>query len=455
MKTTTQLISRIFFISSLIIAVFLTSCKTETKTIEYKAVQHPEWSKSASIYEVNVRQFTPEGTFNAFTEHMPRLKEMGIEILWLMPIHPIGIENRKGSLGSYYSVKDYLDVNPEFGTKEDFKNLVAKAHELGMYVILDWVANHSSWDTEQIKSNPDYYTKNDKGEIIAPIADWSDVADFNYDNPEMRKFMLDALKYWVTDFNIDGYRCDVAGMVPIDFWNEARYELDQIKPVFMLAEANEAEMHDYAFDMTYAWDMHFLWNEIAQGKKGVGDLVNLIEAEKVKYPAHAYHMNFTSNHDENTWKGTVFERLGDAVKTFAVLSVTMPGMPLVYSGQEACLDKRLRFFDKDTIDWTVNCELDEIYTTLLKLKKENQALWNGDFGGELIRISTSADDKIFAFVREKEGNKVVSIFNLSAEKVDFTMNYDSDMTGYTDLFTNTPFTTTLSIEPWGYMVFKK
>lgn len=455
MKTTTQLISRIFFISSLLIAVFLTSCKTETKTIEYKAVQHPEWSKNASIYEVNVRQFTPEGTFNAFTEHMPRLKEMGIDILWLMPIHPIGIENRKGSLGSYYSVKDYFDVNPEFGTKEDFKNLVTKAHELGMYVILDWVANHSSWDTKQIKSNPDYYTKNDKGEIIAPIADWRDVADFNYDNPEMRKFMLDALKYWVTDFNIDGYRCDVAGMVPIDFWNQARYELDQIKPVFMLAEANEAEMHDFAFDMTYAWDMHFLWNEIAQGKKGIGDLVNLIEAEKVKYPAHAYHMNFTSNHDENTWKGTVFERLGDAVKTFAVLSVTMPGMPLVYSGQEACLDKRLRFFDKDTIDWTLNCELDELYTTLLKLKKENQALWNGDFGGELVRISTSADDKIFAFVREKEGNKVVSIFNLSAEKVDFTINYESDMAGFNDLFTNTLYTTKLSIEPWGYMVFKK
>ena len=455
MKTTIKIISRFFFLSSLIGIIFLVACKSDNKTTSFQKVKHPEWSKNASIYEVNVRQFTPEGTFNAFAEHLPRLKEMGIDILWLMPIHPIGIENRKGSLGSYYSVKDYYGINPEFGTEDDFRNLVSKAHELGMFVIIDWVANHSSWDTEQIKSNPDWYTKNDKGEIIPSVPDWSDVADFNYENPEMRNFMIEALKYWVNEFNIDGYRCDVAAMVPIDFWNKVRFELDQIKPVFMLAEANEAEMHDYAFDMTYAWDMHSLWNEIAQGKKGINDLVNLLEAEKIKYPAHAYHMNFTSNHDENTWKGTEYERLGDAVKTFAVLSVTIPGMPLVYSGQESCLNKRLRFFDKDTIDWTVDCELDELYTTLLKLKKENPALWNGEFGGELVRIPTSADDKIFAFVREKEGNKIISVFNLSDEKVDFTMNYESDMTGYTDLFTNAPFTTTLSIEPWGYLVFKK
>jgi 1,4-alpha-glucan branching enzyme len=455
MKTTTQLISKFFFFSSLIIVIFLTSCKSETKTVEYLAVQHPEWSKNASIYEVNVRQFTPEGTFNAFAEHLPRLKELGIDILWLMPIHPIGIENRKGSLGSYYSVKDYYAVNSEFGTDEDFRNLVAKAHELGLYVIIDWVANHSAWDTEQIKNNPEWYTKNENGEIIAPVDDWSDVADFNYDNPEMREFMIDALKYWVKEFNIDGYRCDVAGMVPIDFWNDVRRELDKIKPVFMLAEANEPEMHNFAFDMTYAWDMHFLWNEIAQGKKNIADLVSLIEKEKIKYPAHAYHMNFTSNHDENTWKGTEYERLNSAVKTFAVLSVTMPGMPLVYSGQESCLNKRLRFFDKDTIDWTVNCELDELYTSLLKLKKENQALWNGEFGGELVRIPTSADDKVFAFIREKEGNKIISVFNLSTEKVDFTMNFDAGTESFIDVFSNSALSNNLSLDAWGYMVFKK
>ncbi len=432
MKTTIKIISRFFFISSLIGIIFLYSCKPDNKNSSFQKVKHPEWSKNASIYEVNVRQFTTEGTFNAFVQHLPRLKEMGIDILWLMPIHPIGIENRKGTLGSYYSVKDYYGVNPEY-----------------------WVANHSSWDTEQIKSNPDWYTKNDKGEIIPSVPDWSDVADFNYDNPDMRNFMIEALKYWVNEFNIDGYRCDVAAMVPIDFWNKVRFELDKIKPVFMLAEANESELHDFAFDMTYAWDMHSLCNEIAQGKKGINDLVNLLEAEKIKYPANAYHMNFTSNHDENTWKGTEYERLGDAVKVFAVLSVTIPGMPLVYSGQESCLNKRLRFFDKDTIDWTVNCELDELYTTLLKLKKENPALWNGEFGGELVRIPTSADDKVFAFVREKEGNKIISVFNLSTEKVDFTMNYEVGNDSFTDIFTNTSISNSLSLEPWGYLVFKK
>lgn len=455
MKTTTPIIRRFFFFSSLVTIVFLSSCKTDSKTVEYKTVTHPEWSKNANIYEVNIRQYTPEGTFNAFAEHLPRLKEMGVDILWLMPIHPIGVENRKGSLGSYYSVKDYYGINPEFGTDEDFKNLVNKVHESGMYIIIDWVANHSAWDTEQIKNNPEWYTKNENDEIVPPVDDWSDVADFNYDVAEMRNFIIDALKYWVREFNIDGYRCDVAGMVPIDFWNSVRNELDKIKPVFMLAEADEPEMHHFAFDMTYAWDMHFLWNEIAQGKKGLDDMVKLIEIKNSKYSTYGYQMNFTSNHDENTWKGTEYERLGEAVKTFAVLSFTIPGMPLIYNGQEACLNKRLLFFEKDTICWSVDCEMDEIYTALLKLKKENPALWNGEFGGTLERITTSADDKIFAFVREKEGNKVISVFNLSPEKVEFTINYDLDTEGFIDLFTNVSYNQNVTLDRWGYLVFKK
>jgi len=454
MKTINIIISVIFFFSILFLIIFLSSCKTKNKTANYKKVEHPYWSKNASIYEVNIRQFTPEGTFNAFAEHLPRLKEMGIDILWLMPIHPIGIENRKGSLGSYYSVKDYFDVNPEFGTKDDFQNLVNKTHELGMYVIIDWVANHSSWDTEQIRNNSDWYTKNQNGEIISPVDDWSDVADFNYDNPEMRDFMIDALKYWVTDFNIDGYRCDVAAMVPTDFWNLVRFELDKIKPVFMLAEANEPKLHEYAFDMTYAWDTHNLLNEIAQGKKSVSDLVKLLKSEKTKYPENAYHMNFTSNHDENTWKGTEYERMGDAVKTFAVLSVTIPGMPLVYSGQESCLNKRLRFFDKDTINWQNECEMNELYTTLLKLKKENKALWNGEFGGTLSRIATTTDNKIFAFVREKDENEIITIVNLSSEKVNFSIKENLVIDTYSEVFTNQTLLLANSLEPWGYLVYK-
>ena len=455
MKTINIIISIIFFFSSLFLIIFLCSCKTKNKTANYKKIEHPDWSKNASIYEVNIRQYTPEGTFNAFAEHLPRLKEMGIDILWLMPIHPIGIENRKGTLGSYYSVKDYFDVNPEFGTKDDFQNLVNKTHELGMYVIIDWVANHSSWDTEQIRNNSDWYTKNQNGEIISPVDDWSDVADFNYDNPEMRDFMIDALKYWVTDFNIDGYRCDVAAMVPTDFWNLVRFELDKIKPVFMLAEANEPILHKYAFDMTYAWDTHNLLNEIAQGKKGVSDLVKLLKSEKSKYPKNAFHMNFTSNHDENTWKGTEYERMGKAVKTFAVLSFTIPGMPLIYSGQESCMDKRLRFFDKDTIIWQNDCEISELYTTLLKLKKENKALWNGEYGGTLIRIATTADNKIFAFKRENDENEIITLVNLSSEKVSFSIKENLVIDTYSEVFTNQSLLLVNSLESWGYLVYKK
>ncbi len=323
--------ARTLIIYILTLTLFI-ACKPATnnqeKNTEYQKVKQVEWSKNLSIYEVNIRQYTPEGTFNAFAEHLPRLKELGTDLLWLMPIHPIGEKNRKGTMGSYYAVKDYYGINPEFGTEEDFINLINKIHELEMYVIIDWVANHSAWDNELINKHPEWYKKNEEGEIVPPVPDWTDVAGFNFEIPEMQDYMIDALKYWVKDFNIDGYRCDVAGMVPVEFWNNARYELDKIKPVFMLAEADEPELHEYAFDMTYAWTMHFLWNEIVEGKKTVDDLINQYETEKTKYNLSDYRMNFTSNHDENSWKGTAIERLGDATKVFAVLSVTAPGMPV-------------------------------------------------------------------------------------------------------------------------------
>jgi len=371
-----------------------------------------------------------------------------------MPVHPIGEKNRKGSLGSYYSVKDYYGINPEFGTKEDFQNLVNKIHEMEMYVIIDWVANHSAWDNELIEKHPEWYTQNENGEIVAPVDDWTDVADFNFEILEMQDYMIGALKYWVTDFNIDGYRCDVAGMVPFEFWNKARYELDKIKPVFMLAEASEAELHEYAFDMTYSWDMHFIWNDVAQGKKNIADLTSQLEKEKTQYKPSDYRMQFISNHDENTWKGTVFERLGDAVKTFAVLSATIPGMPLIYNGQEACMDKRLRFFDKDTIDWAKDCCMDELYATLLKLKDENQALWNGEFGGDMQRIFTTADDKIFAFSRTKDKYKVITILNLSADNVEFEFTTPVEEPTMVELFTNELINSKYNLKGWEYRVYK-
>lgn len=441
-----------------LISIIFSGCNSgsvkQKQDPETRKVKHPDWSKNLSIYEVNIRQFTPEGTFNAFAEHLPRLKELGTDILWLMPIHPIGEKNRKGTLGSYYAVKDYLAINPEFGTEEDFQNLINKIHKLDMYVIIDWVANHSAWDNELINVHPEWYTQNENGKIVSPVDDWSDVADFNYEIPEMQTYMIDALKYWIEEFNIDGYRCDVAGMVPVEFWNNARSELDKIKPVFMLAEAWEPELHEKAFDMTYAWGMHHLFNEIAQGKKSIQDLVDRFEKEKTDYNFSDYRMYFTSNHDENSWNGTVSERLGDAAKAFAVLSVTAPGMPLIYSGQEACMNKRLRFFEKDTINWEVDCGLDELYSALLELKKENPALWNGEFGGEMVRSSTTADDKIFALTRTKDNSQVITILNLSNEIVEFEFIDSMNNSNLTELFTEEELTNNYKLKAWDYKVFK-
>jgi glycosidase len=298
---------------------------------------HPEWAKNAVIYEVNLRQYTPEGTFKAFEQHLPRLKAMGVDILWLMPVNPIGIKNRKGSLGSYYSIKDYLGINPEFGTLDDFKSLIKKIHALGMHVIIDWVANHTSWDNNLITEHPDWYTHDPGGKIIPPVADWTDVADLNYDKKELREYMTNALIYWVKETGIDGFRCDVAGMLPVHFWNEAIPKVKAIKHVFMLAEDETPEMHDTAFDMTYSWEVYHMMNDIAKGKKTADKMDSVLKKDAAKFPPNAYRMQFTTNHDENSWNGTEYARLGDGAKAFAVMSYTIPGMPLIYSGQESAI----------------------------------------------------------------------------------------------------------------------
>ena len=440
-----------------IIIVLLTSC-AQDKPVSEKVV-HPDWSKNAAIYEVNIRQFTPEGTFEAFEEHLPRLKAMGVDILWLMPINPIGDLKRKGTLGSYYAVKDYKDVNPEFGTLEDFQSLVDKIHQMEMYVILDWVANHTAWDNIWTETNPDFFSRDSAGNFFPPVADWSDVIDLNYDNKLLWDYMIDAMKFWVEDYDVDGYRCDVAAMVPTEFWNRTRTELDEIKPVFMLAEANENYLHEKAFDMTYNWPLKDLMNSVANGEKNALEIKNYFEYEKSEYDIDDYRMTFTTNHDENTWQGTVFERLGDAAETFAVLTSVVKGMPLVYSGQEAGLDKRLDFFEKDQIEWKDH-KFYETYQTLFKLKHENKALWNGEAGGEMNFINTGQDENIFAFSRAKENDKVISVFNLS--DVDREVNLTSqELIGkYSELFSNSEFNFTsdnaeISLKAWGYVVLIK
>ena len=435
----------------LVLFIFLTGCLCYAQKI--RTVEHPAWSYDVSIYEVNTRQYTPEGTFKAFDEHIKDLKDLGVGIVWFMPINPIGVKNRKGSLGSYYSVRDYKAVNPEFGTLDDFKETVREIHSMGMYVIIDWVANHTAWDNVWVEEHPDFYTKDSLGNFVPPVPDWQDVIDLNYDNKELRRYMIDAMKYWVQECDIDGFRCDVAGMVPLDFWKEARAELKKIKHVFMLAEAEGPEFHE-AFDMTYSWELLHLMNDIAKGKKDVQSLRDYFIKERRQYPPDAYRMRFTTNHDENTWNGTVFERLGDAAETFGAFTCVIKGMPLVYSGQEAGLDKRLKFFDKDTIQWRES-KYRFLYTVLLHEKTKNKALWNGKKGAEMVPVKSSAGE-VFAFVREKESDKVYAIFNLSDKKVRTQLESDKINGEYINPFTGKSFKIKskewLELKPWDYRI---
>ena len=429
---------------------------TNTKSVSSSQVNHPDWSLNANIYEVNIRQYTPEGTFAAFEKSLPRLKKMGVDILWLMPINPIGIKNRKGTLGSYYSVKDYLGVNPEFGTLDDLKKLVKHAHDLGMHVIIDWVANHTSWDNNLIKNHPEWYTHDSTGKIIAPVPDWTDVADLDYSQKGLWKYMTDALIYWVKEADIDGYRCDVAGMIPVEFWNSAVPGIKKVKNVFMLAEWETPEMHTIAFDMTYSWDLFHLMNDIAKGTKTAGDIDSMLVKEKRDYPADAYRMRFTTNHDENSWNGTEFERMGEAAKTFAVLCYTLPGMPLIYSGQESAFNRRLKFFDKDTIDWN-DYRLAGFYATLNKLKSGNSVLCNGSAGGKMMKVNTNNDKHIFAFLRIKDKNTMFVIINLSNISQKITLKGKSYSGDFLDLFTNEKSHfqegEIMTMKPWEYKVY--
>ena len=443
--------------------MLLISCQTSQKKVnnnqkkdkEAMHIQHTDWSKNANIYEVNIRQYTEEGTFDAFREHLPRLKKMGVDILWLMPIHPVGELNRKGTLGSYYAVRDFKAVNPEFGTMADFKELVNEAHKLGMKVIIDWVANHSAWDNVWTIEHPDFYEKDEEGKLVSPF-DWTDVISFDYNNPQMRDSMTNALKFWLAETDIDGYRCDVAGMVPTDFWDNARTEMDKIKPVFMLAEDEDnADLLRHAFDMNYTWKLMHLMNDIAKGEKIANDIWDYLKWNDETFQANDYRMTFTTNHDENSWNGTTKERLGDAAEIFAVLSYTIKGMPLIYSGQEAGLDKRLAFFEKDTINWSNLVNLD-FYTSLNNLKKNNKALWNGTSGGEMIRIGGGKNPNVFAFYREKEGDIVVSVFNLSNAGQNLTFDQESIDGEYSDVCSGEKVILTNGIEinlkPWEYLV---
>jgi glycosidase len=326
----------------LLFAFVLSACnQNTTKEQSDSSKTFPEKAASLTIYEVNIRQHTPEGTINAFIKDLPRLKDLGIGMLWIMPVQPIGIKNRKEPLGSYYSIRDYKKVNEKFGTEADFKNLVTKVHELGMYIILDWVPNHTAWDNPWITEHPEYYAKDDKGNIKYE-ADWTDIALLDHTNAGTRSAMIDAMKYWVTEMDVDGFRCDHAGHeIPLYFWEEATEELDKLKDLFWLAEWDGARMH-LEFDATYAWELLHIGENVAQGKGNANTIANWIEKDIKEYGRKAFRLTISTNHDENSWSGTEFEKYGAGHKTIAAFIFSAYGVPMMYSGQEAGLNKRLR-----------------------------------------------------------------------------------------------------------------
>jgi glycosidase len=406
-----------------VVRLFLLACLLFATPAHANPVQHPHlgWTRNATIYEVNIRQFTPEGTIRAFEKHLPRLQRMGVKILWIMPVQPIGEKNRKGSRGSYYSIRDYTGVNPEFGTMDEFKHMVKAAHALEMKVILDWVANHTAWDSTWAVAHPEWFKRNAKGELTSyeydngrEIEYWTDVIGLDYRRPEVWDAMIAAMKFWVREADIDGFRCDVASLMPIPFWQRARTELDAVKPMFMLAESNDPAIHA-VFDMTYDWKLFDAFADIAQGKAGARALRDWVETGQRGFPADSYRMTFTSNHDINSWRWSDTELYGDKFRAFATLAATLPGMPLIYSGQESGLDKKIAFFEKDAITWR-GYRHGALYRRLMGLKARHPALANGNEGGA-VKLLRTDDDRIFMFSRSKGRNTIRVAVNLSSTPV--------------------------------------
>ena len=410
MRYVNKLVAAWILLVATVVCTGCSSAKAEAVPTESRA---PEWTRTAVLYEVNLRQYTKSGTINEFAEHLETLKDMGINTLWFMPIHPISVTNRSGKLGSYYSVSDYRDVNPEFGTKEDFKALVDKAHDMGFHVMLDWVANHTGWDNAWITEHPDWYTQKD-GKIISPEGmGWPDVADLNYDNADMRKEMIECMKYWVEEYDVDGFRCDYAAGVPEDFWREARIELDKVKDIYMLEEdlgGVAAANLEYGFDSNYATKVYETLLAVAKDSKSADKIkLYMPSADNNTFP-----MFYLDNHDVNSWDRTIDEAIPEEIlPSMYSLIFTLPGIPMIYSGDEIAYDKNIAFMEKDTIDWN---RTGRDYRNLIKelslLKTEHKAL-GSDNTGEGFVILDLGNKNIFAYKRVIKGDEVICIFNLS------------------------------------------
>ncbi len=414
------------------IGLGLLSCTTQN--IRKNMDLPTEWKHTTNIYEVNLRQYTQEGTFKAFEKEMPRLKNMGVQTLWFMPVTPISQLNKKGSLGSQYAAADYTSINPEFGTMDEFKHIVNEAHRLGFKVIIDWVANHTGWDHAWTKTHPEFYLKDPDGGFHK-ASGMDDIIELDYKNNAMRKAMIDAMKFWVRETNIDGFRCDLASWVEVDFWVEARPEVEKLKPLFFIGEYDELENPEYGkvFDASYSWKWMHKSEDFYRKNEPLTELTDLLK----KYSSigdSSMRAWFTTNHDENSWNGTEFEKYGDITKPMAVFSATWNGIPLLYSGQELPNLKRLEFFEKDVIDWNGKYEMADFYKTLLNLKSSNPALRGGDPAVSTYLLSTTANDKILAYIRKNGNNEVLVLLNFSKEPVSFTITDDSVNSTFKNVF---------------------
>lgn len=434
---------------------------TKTTTVMVNRFKPVEWAHTTNIYEVNIRQYTVAGTFNAFEAELPRLKDMGIKTLWFMPVTPIAQKNKKGTLGSYYACSDYTAINPEFGTLDDFKKLVKLAHEMDIKVIIDWVAKHTGWDHKWTKEHPEYYKKDPSTGDFQIASGMDDIIELDYSKPELRKEMIEAMKFWVEECDIDGFRCDLAFWTELDFWKEARLQLDAVKPFFWFGEFDELDNPEYGevFDASYTWTWMHKAKDFYQKKQPPDSLYKILNRYD-DLGDSTMRTWFTTNHDENSWNGTEYEKYGDMAKALAVFSCTWNGIPLLYSGQELPNKKRIKFFDKDTIAWTGSNQLHDLYKTLLKLRTNHPALRSGDPAVQTFRIKTSHPKQVFAYLRRSGNKEVLVVLNLSAENdLHFDIT-DKIVTGvYKNVFSGAAndFTAEKSfeIQAWEYLVYEK
>ncbi len=387
------------------------------------ALKSADWVKDAVIYSVYLRSFSREGTFNGFEQRIPELKNLGVTVLWLLPINPVGVKNRKGSLGSPYSVQDYYGINPEFGTLDDFKRLLTTVHKNGLKLIIDLVANHTSWDSKLIREHPDWFTKDAAGKIVSPNADWTDVADLDYSKPGLRAYMIEMMRWWIKDVGIDGFRCDVAELVPTDFWNEARAQLNKIKPIMMLSEGSIPEHHAKAFDLTYSWNIYDVLEPLLKGKRPVALLDQILKTESLQFPTGSLRMRFVTNHDKNAWDAPAISKFGpDGLKLAVVLTNTLPGVPMIYTGEEVANDRKLSLFEKVSVDWSRPRTMEGLYRALFLLRKDHKALSRG----EMVKVASSNDTTVYSYFRVAGNDRILTILNFGTATIKSTLHLPLD-----------------------------